>query len=94
LKLSVLLAPLVAALVGTGCADPCVQLAERICGCEPTDVERRACRADRITGQSGRVETDEAEAAFCAEKLETCDCRAIDENDLEKCGFVPEGDAE
>lgn len=66
-------------------------LAQRICNCEPTSADRRFCQQERITNQQGDVEISDADRAVCEEKLETCDCKAVDENDLEKCGFVPEG---
>jgi hypothetical protein len=82
------------ALLGTGllgCQDPCVQLANRICNCEPTPSDRRACQQERITNQQSKIELDDADRTVCQAKLETCTCDALDENDLEACGFVPEG---
>ncbi len=80
------------------CDDPCKTLAKRICNCEPTNVDRRACEQDRITNQEGggpfqksKIEITDADREVCAQKLETCDCQAVDQNDLEKCGFVREG---
>lgn len=75
-------------LGGQGCTDPCTQLAARICNCELTETERRSCRTDRITNQSGNVTIDDADKEFCAQKLETCDCAALDADDLDACGFV------
>jgi hypothetical protein len=74
----------------SACPDPCTQLAQRICNCEPTTADRRACVEERVNNQRDKIELSDADKEFCADKLETCDCRAIDENDLEKCGFVPE----
>jgi len=74
----------------SACADPCVQLAERICNCEPTVATRRACLADRVTNQQGRIDVDDADRAFCAASLETCTCVALDVGDLGACGFAPE----
>ena len=71
-----------------GCSDPCTQLAQRICNCELTETARRSCRTDRITNQSGTVTIDDADKEFCAQKLETCDCAALDNDDLDACGFV------
>jgi len=34
---------------------------------------------------------DNADREFCAKKLDTCTCDALDVNDFDKCGFVPEG---
>ena len=76
---------------GVGCPDPCVQLAERICNCEASELERRACRTERITNQSS-IESDDDDLEFCAKKLDTCDCAALDADDLDACGFVPDGD--
>lgn len=80
----------VSCALGVGCQDPCVQLAQRICNCEPTTSDRRACQQERITNQQSKIEIDEADRDVCQAKLETCDCKALDENDLDKCGFVPE----
>jgi hypothetical protein len=77
-----------------GCQDPCVALAQRICNCEPTPADRRACQQERITNQQSKIEIDDADRAVCEEKLETCTCDALDRNDLEACGFVPEGSSE
>ncbi len=71
-----------------GCQDPCEALAQRICNCERTFIARRACVADRITNQQGQVVTDEADRDFCEAKLDTCSCAALDQNDLDACGFV------
>ncbi len=78
--------------VGTlsGCADPCVTLAERICNCEATANERRACITDRVTNQQSSVDVDDADRDFCTEKLDTCSCAALDNNDLAACGFANE----
>jgi hypothetical protein len=91
-RVAVCVALLLPALLGTasvlGCQDPCLELAERVCACERTLLTRAACRRDRIT--SRQVETDEQDREFCATKLATCTCLALDENQLELCGFVPE----
>jgi hypothetical protein len=79
-----------AALLGSACQDPCVALAKRICNCEPTPSDRRACEQERITNQQSKIVIDDADREVCEQKLETCTCDALDENDLEACGFVPE----
>lgn len=78
----------------SGCSDPCVQLQERICNCEGDTNSRRACITDRITNQQGQVEVSDSDKAFCAEKLETCTCAALDQNDPDNvCGFAVDVDA-
>jgi len=83
-----IVAAVVAVALGTGCQDPCVALAERICNCEATADQRRACIADRVTNQQGTVEVDDDDRDFCTDKLETCTCAALDQNDLASCGFA------
>ena len=75
-------------VVTAACQDPCVALAERICSCEPTESDRRSCRNDRIVNQQSKVEISDADRDVCEQKLDTCSCNALDENDLDACGFV------
>jgi hypothetical protein len=69
------------------CSNPCKDLAERICACEKTQLERQACRADRITSQERTI--DDADAEVCSAALDTCTCQSLDENRLADCGFSP-----
>lgn len=90
-----LLALLAAAATTTGaCQDPCVALAERICACEPTEADRRSCRNDRIVNRQSQVSIDDADRELCAAKLDSCTCGALDENDLDACGFVVAAEGE
>ena len=69
-------------------------LAERVCNCEKTTIERRACREDRITSQQGQIEITDQDKSRCTAALDTCTCNSLDENRLGECGFVPvAGDA-
>lgn len=83
---------LVFSVVIGGCQDPCVELAQRICNCESTAANRRQCVSDRITSQQGNVDINDADREVCAAKLDTCTCAALDDNDLDACGFVPAAD--
>ena len=87
----VVVSVLMALLGASGCTDPCVALQERICNCEKTANERQACIADRITNQQATTKIDDDDRAFCSEKLDTCTCAALDDNDLAQCGFTNEG---
>lgn len=89
--LALALAALAAAAFGAGCQDPCVTLAERICNCEATADERRACITNRVTNQQGSVEVSDDDRAFCQSVLDTgeCTCAALDQNNLAACGFAP-----
>ena len=76
----------------SGCQDPCVTLAERICKCETTAEQRRGCIANRVTNQQSTVEVDDPDRKFCIEKLTSCSCAALDRNDLDACGFANKGE--
>lgn len=81
------------AVLGSACQDPCVTLAERICNCAETPPERAECRQERVIGQRSVLVIDEADRDLCEAKLDTCNCTAIDQNNLDACGFVPVSDA-
>jgi len=74
------------------CQDPCVTLAQRICDCELTSAERTSCRTDRIVNQQSSTPISDADRNFCQSILDkgTCTCTALDNNDLDACGFAPE----
>ena len=72
-------------LVGASC-DPCVQLTNSICDCEPTANAQIACRQERELQRSQRDEST-ADQEICARALETCTCAAMDNNDWEACGM-------
>ena len=78
------------ALASSACQDPCVQLAERICSCEDTASDRSLCRTERIVNQQSHIQITDADRDACQAALATCDCNALDQNDLEKCAFVPQ----
>ena len=77
---------------GASC-DPCVQLSNLVCDCEPTANVQIACRQERELQRSQRNEED-ADPEICAAALETCSCAAMENNDWEACGmtrdFVPD----
>ena len=92
-----LLVSLVASLAAsfaTGCQDPCVALAERICNCEPTPADRRSCRNENIVNRQSQVQIDDEDRNFCEAKLDSCECTDIDENRLDQCGFVVQPETE
>lgn len=88
-RVALAVASMVAGWSAAGCQDPCVTLAERICNCEPSSAERQSCRRTRIVNQQSNVAIEEADRELCQAKLETCTCVALDENNLEACGFTP-----
>lgn len=77
---------------GASC-DPCIQLSNLVCDCEPTANAQIACRQERELQRSQRNE-DDADPEICAAALETCSCAAMENNDWEACGmtrdFVPD----
>ena len=67
----------VGALLGIGCTSPCVQLAEKICGCQPTQRDRSACNSQQ-SSRSDQVNPTAAEEQACAELIDKCDCHLLD----------------
>lgn len=90
--MKLLSAVMIALAILSGCADPCVALAERICRCEPTPIARRSCEAERVTPREDGINATAEEQQRCLEALDTCTCAALDENRVEQCGFTREGD--
>lgn len=72
--------------MGSAC-DPCVQLTNSICDCEPTANAQLACRQERELQRAQRDETS-ADVEVCAAALETCTCAAIENNDWAACGMT------
>ena len=70
---------------GSAC-EPCVQLSNMICDCEPTANAQLACRQEREVQRSQREES-EADPEICAAAMETCTCKALEENNWEACGM-------
>ena len=73
-------------LTGSAC-DPCVQLTNSICDCEPAANAKLACRQERELQRSQREESL-ADTEMCAAALETCTCAAIENNDWAACGMT------
>lgn len=72
---------------GTGCQDPCVALAERICNCEADLSERQGCRQERIQAQQSKTPTAE-EQEVCTAALDLCTCEALRQNRVDLCGYT------
>lgn len=77
-------------LAGVGCNGPCESLAERICSCEPNNLEEQGCIEEvRIT--MGLYSPTPAELDACSAALDTCDCEALEREDLAACGLSKGG---
>lgn len=74
---SLALALLLALPVLAACSTPCEELAERICGCEPTTTARDNCERRASDVQDARG-TSDAEQERCESFLDSCDCHALD----------------
>lgn len=72
----------------SACDGPCRMLNERICGCNPTTLERNAC-LDRLDLNARNRTVTVEEEARCEELLDTCSCAALDQNQDELCGLSP-----
>lgn len=75
--------------MGGSCLNPCQQLSDKICSCEPTEFERQSCRTQSTTQQNQRQLTND-DRLFCQKTLVECECRALAEGRLEVCGLSRE----
>lgn len=85
---SLLLVCCLGAILG-GCLNPCDQLADRICECEETELQRQQCQ-QRVEIQKQQRDASEKNKADCEAALVTCTCQALDDGNLAACGFVRE----
>jgi hypothetical protein len=68
------------------CSEPCLDLANRICDCEPTLDRRNTCK--RIFVTNNPVSISDNEQNRCEELLKTCNCSALDAGNLAACGLA------
>lgn len=84
--LSLLIAVSAGALVG--CKGSCRQLAEKLCDCAVSTIEREACLTHAQSLESQNPPTDEDNRA-CAELVDQCDCHQIDTAEgKQRCGLA------
>jgi len=67
----------VAALSLAGCTSPCVQLAQKLCECQPTTSARDSCNT-AATNRASQVTVTSADETVCSGLLDKCDCHAVD----------------
>lgn len=72
--------------MGSSCLNPCEQLADKICSCEPTEAERQACKR-QASIQKDQREIRNEDRIECQKFMTTCQCRALEEGKLEACGL-------
>jgi len=75
--------------MGSSCLDPCKQLADKICCCQPAAAERQACTR-QATIQEGQRTPSNPQRLACNRYLTSCECRALQAGHLESCGLSRE----
>ncbi len=75
----------------TACADPCRQVAEQVCACEPDKSRERSC-LNEVNAAREAHEASEADLAACQSIIESasCTCDALALGDLAACGLAEE----
>jgi hypothetical protein len=78
LKPLLLLASVLTLHLVAGCANPCLNLADQICSCQPDDVTRSACQ-QRAREQEAIFPVNSQDQQRCQQALDThvCDCQRI-----------------
>lgn len=70
---------LLTALLSLGldaCGSNCLNLAKKICDCQPTASQRDTCNTE-ATNQKGLIDITAKDEEVCAVALKNCDCRLL-----------------
>ncbi|MCX7959525.1 MAG: hypothetical protein N3B13_10810 [Deltaproteobacteria bacterium] len=67
------------------CSEPCLDLANRICDCEPTANRRNTCKNTFV--RNNPVSISEDDEKRCEELLKTCSCDSLKKGDYQACGL-------
>ncbi|MGB9600200.1 MAG: hypothetical protein ACP5QK_05475 [Myxococcota bacterium] len=67
------------------CSEPCLDLANRICNCEPTANRRNTCK--NIYVKNNPVSISDDDEKRCEELLKSCDCATLDAGNFSACGL-------
>lgn len=72
----------------TACKGACRELSEKLCECAVNSVEQQSCE-QRAAQEEGRVEPTAEDEEVCEQRLEGCDCRAIETDEGKRaCGLA------
>ncbi len=74
---AVLAASVLCLLFAGGCKNKCLELAQKICECEPTSTLRDNCN-QQASQQGSQVVVTPEDEQNCAELLDKCDCHNLD----------------
>jgi len=71
------------------CADPCRQVAEQVCACEPDKSRERSCLSEVDAAREAHQASD-ADLQACQSIIEaqSCTCDALALGDLSACGLA------
>ncbi len=71
------------------CASPCRELADQICDCEPTELERLAC-VQRVENAEAETVVSDAQMQVCSDLLASgdCTCDGLANSELAACGLA------
>jgi hypothetical protein len=64
-----------ASLALPACTEPCVELADKICGCQPASLQD-SCKSE-ATAESSRVQPTSADQQRCKALIDQCDCNQL-----------------
>ena len=70
------------------CSDPCMDLAKKICSCEPTIVKQQSCDL-RVEAQEEYREPTKEQEERCEAIIENCTCEKLAAGDMQACGLAP-----
>jgi hypothetical protein len=78
---------LVLTTAALGCGNPCDDLVNRICGCNPNDTAVTACK-NRVSSDTLFTSTTSAQKDTCSKVLDNCTCSALACGNYAACGLA------
>ncbi len=67
------------------CSEPCLDLANRICDCEPTASRRDLCKNTFVRNNPVSISDDDEKR--CEDLLKSCSCSSLDAGNFAACGL-------
>jgi hypothetical protein len=71
-----LLLPLLAAVLLSGCKGNCRQLSEKLCDCAANQNEKNAC-LQRVANRASNISPTSEDNQLCGQLLPGCDCHTV-----------------
>ena len=69
-----------AIVLAAACTDPCVNLAKKICACQPTKTLQSSCETD-ASNEASRINVSSGANNTCSKLVDKCNCADLTSED-------------